>query len=272
VTFLHAVWSIVVWLSGFVLQISVALVCLPLMLFVPFEKLQGGWPSTVVGFIPLLTRSKRTVHWDQGFEPKRVSVFVANHTSMLDGHIAIHALPHPFCGVENASHLAIPGYGWLMRMANAIPIPKGVGRIEAVKDAARERASRGISVLAFPEAHRTMNGQLRPFRRGGFIMARDAGLPVVPFAIAGMYQVFPKGTWIVRPGHFEVYIGPTLETAGKTDDELEVLAAECSRIITAWCERRETVNPDPVLQTSRPGNRDALPNHRAGLAPVTPES
>lgn len=269
---LHALWSIVAWSIAFVLQIGVAVVCLPLMLFIPFEKLQGGWPSSIVGFIPHLTLSRRTVVWDRAFDPKRVSVFVANHTSMLDGHIAVHALPHPFCGVENASHLAIPGYGWLMRMANAIPIPKGVGRIEAVKDAARERATRGISVLAFPEAHRTMDGKLRPFRRGAFIMARDAGLPVVPFAIAGMYYVFPKGTWIVRPGHFEIYIGPTLETAGKSDEELEVLAAECNRIITAWVERRETVTPSPLVQSSRPGNRDALPDQRSGLAPVTPES
>ena len=257
---LFAIWSVVAWSVGLAIQILVALICAPLLLLKPFERFQGGWPATVIGWIPRLTLSRRTVVWDRRYDPRRVSVYCSNHTSMLDGHVAVHALPHPFCGVENAAHLDVPGYGWLMRLANAIPIPRGGKRTEAVVAAAKERAGRGISILAFPEAHRTLDGHVRPFRKGVFLMAREAGLPVVPTAVRGMYHVLPKGTWIVSPGHLEVYLGPTLETAGLSDAELDVLAERTRAIITAWIERRETENPDPFEPPRRAGSRDAIPS------------
>lgn len=256
---LYAVWSICAWSIAFVVQMLVAIVCFPLLALRPFERFQGGWPADIMGAIPRLTFSRLTVVWDRQYDPRRVSVYTANHTSMLDGHVAIYALPHPFCGVENAAHLAVPGYGWVMRLANAIPIPRGEQRTEAVVAAARERASRGISILAFPEAHRTMTGHVRPFKRGVFVMARAAGLPIVPVGIRGMYHVFPKGTWIVRPGHLEVYLGPTIETAGLSDDQLDAVVTRVQDIISAWVERRETVNPDPFTVPGRPGPREAIP-------------
>ncbi len=255
----HALWSVVAWSLATVIQIAFALCMLPLLLFRRFEDLQGGWPSTLIGAIPLLTLSRRHVVWDRRFDPRRVSVFVSNHTSMLDGHVMVHALPHPFCGVENAAHLAVPGYGWIMRMANAIPVPRGAGRIDALVGAARDRAGRGISVLAFPEAHRTLDGRVRPFRTGVFVAARDAGLPVVPVAVRGMYHVLPKGTWVVTPGCLEVYIGPTLETAGKTDAELETLAEGCRAAIAAWVESKSTATPHPFVPPRRAGKRASIP-------------
>lgn len=256
---IYAVWSVCAWTIGFAVQMLLAVVCFPLLLLKPFERFQGGWPSDIMGALPKLTFSRLTLLWDRDYDPRRVCVYTANHTSMLDGHVAIYALPHPFCGVENAAHLAIPGYGWIMRLANAIPIPRGEQRTEAVVAAARERASRGISVLAFPEAHRTMTGHVRPFKRGVFVMARAAGLPVVPMGIRGMYHVFPKGTWIVRPGYIEVYLGPPLETAGVSDEALDALVTRANEIVTAWVDRRETVNPDPFVVPRRPGDRERIP-------------
>ncbi|MFT5434849.1 MAG: 1-acyl-sn-glycerol-3-phosphate acyltransferase, partial [Myxococcota bacterium] len=183
---------------------------------------------------------------------KRVSLYVMNHTSMLDGLVAVGALPHPFCGIENAAHLQLPGYGWLMRMANAIPVRRRSegGQTGQLTKTAIERAGRGISVLAFPEAHRTPDGQVRDFRTGVFRMARDAGLPVVPVAIRGAHEVFPKGRWYVTPGHLDVYIGPTIETENLSDEELEVLSQQCRLIITDYLDEQTTVSPLPEAVTA----------------------
>lgn len=256
---LYALWSVVAWSLATVIQVVFALFMLPQLLFRRFERLQGGWPSTLIGALPLLTLSRRSVVWDRRFQPRRVSVFVANHTSMLDGHVMVHALPHPFCGVENAAHLAVPGYGWIMRMANAIAVPRGAGRIDALVSAARDRAARNISILAFPEAHRTLDGRVRPFRTGVFVAAREAGLPVVPVAVRGMYKVLPKGTWVVTPGDLEVYIGPTLETHGLSDAELEALAETCRATIAAWVDAKTTATPNPFTPPRRAGERAEIP-------------
>ena len=237
----HSVWSIVAWSVAFTLMIALVVVCLPVSLFIPFEKWQGTLPARVMGFIPRLTLSRMSATHDPGFDRSRTSVYVCNHTSMLDGHVAIYALPQPFCGIENAEHLLVPGYGWLMKMANAIPVYKSAqNRTQLLVDAAKERASRGISILAFPEAHRTQDGAVQPFRTGAFFMAREAGLPIVPVAVRGMYKVLPKGNLRVTPGNLEIYVGPQLETAGLSDDEIRKMAEETRQLIVDWIDRKAT--------------------------------
>lgn len=237
----HSVWSIVAWSVAFALMIGLVVVCLPLMLIVPLERWQGGLPARVMGFIPRLTLSRMSATYDAGFDRSRTSVYVCNHTSMLDGHVAIYALPHPFCGIENAAHFLIPGYGWLMKMGNAIPVYKSAkNRTQRLVDAAKERASRGISILAFPEAHRTKDGAVHPFRTGAFFMAREAGLPIVPVAVRGMYHVLPKGNLRVTPGNLEVYVGPQLETAGLSDDAIRAMAEDTRQLIVDWIDRKAT--------------------------------
>lgn len=54
-------------------------------------------------------------------------------------------------------------------------------------------------------------------------MAVKIGLPIVPVAVRGLRKVFPKGTWILRPGRIEVVLGPTIETSGLTEDDVPAL-------------------------------------------------
>ena len=236
------IWSCIAWLIALIGFIAVVLLALPLSLFRPFETFQGGWPSAIIGRTPLLTLSRFTIREDPRHDASRVCLYVMNHTSVLDGPVAVGALPHPFCGIENAGHLLLPGYGWLMKMANAIPVHKGEGRTEILKKAVIDRVQRGISVLAFPEAHRTIDGRVRPFRRGVFFLARAAGIPVVPVGVRGLRTILPKGTLVVRPGAIEVYIGPPLETHGLSDDEIVGLAASAQTIVSRYVESGETVD------------------------------
>ncbi len=160
---LLTVWSVIAWTLAFLIMALVFVLTLPFAILGVFHRVQHRGPMQVVGLVPYLTLSRMTRTYDPGFDPDRVSLFVQNHISMLDGHIAIGALQGPFCGVENAAHLNVPFYGWLMRMANAIPVVRGGrGQTSKLTDLARERVSRGISILAFPEGTRT--GRTAPAR------------------------------------------------------------------------------------------------------------
>jgi 1-acyl-sn-glycerol-3-phosphate acyltransferase len=238
---LWAPWSTAVWLFAFAQMVGLAVVTLPLTVFIPFAKIQQWGPAYAMGWIPRLTFSRLRVHFDAGFDRGRVSMFCQNHVSVLDGHVALGSIPGAFCGMQKSSYLKIPGYGWLMRLGNAIGVPPSgtPGRFEQMAEACRERASRNISILVFPEAHRTLDGKLRPFRRGVFEIARAAGLPLVPVAVRGMFDVLRKGSFVTRPGRIDVYIGPQIETAGLEESEVPELMERVRSIMDDWLERGE---------------------------------
>ncbi|RMG99535.1 MAG: 1-acyl-sn-glycerol-3-phosphate acyltransferase [Deltaproteobacteria bacterium] len=237
--------SIAAWTGSFALMLGAVALSAPVSLFVPFERFQTSFPKKMLASCLRLTGSRIVVDIDPAFDERRPCVYAHNHTSVLDAHIAVWAIPGVFCGLENEAHLHVPGYGWLLRMANAIPVPRArEGRYQRIAEAFKERASRGISILTFPEAHRTLDGKVRPFRRGVFFAARDAGLPVVPVAARGMYDLLPKGTWIVRPARIHTRIGPPIETRGLTDAQVEDLARTVQRIVAAWVERGEWIAAD----------------------------
>ena len=183
----------------------------------------------------MMTGAQLEVTYDAGFDPVRGSVFCQNHISMLDGLLAAAVIPQPFCGLMEAWHFKIPGYGWLMQLGKSIPVyPRESGRTAEITAAARQRVAEGISILVFPEAHRTRDGHVRPYRRGTLFMARDAGIPVVPLAVRGLYDVNHRGEWQFDPGPVQVYVGPQLETAGMDDEAVGELAARLTAFTDGW--------------------------------------
>jgi 1-acyl-sn-glycerol-3-phosphate acyltransferase len=227
-------WPLAVGLMGVAAGIS-----LPLSLVLPFEKTMKLIPQPIMGAVPgvvALKQRKLTYHPD--FDPKRVSMFLMNHTSSLDAHVACWAIPHAFCGIQHAHHFDVPIYGWLMKRGNGIGVVKGKdGQAQYIADQVRDRQRRGISILGFPEGRRTQNGRILPFRKGLLTMARDGGLPVVPLLVRGLWQVMRKGEWVIRPHPIEVFVGPQIETDGLDDAQIGVLAERLQRFTADYVER-----------------------------------
>lgn len=243
-----ALWSLVVWTAAFGWMLLAAIVSLPFLPFVRFERIQPHLPARMLAMIPRWTLSKFEIVYHPGFSLDRVSVYCFNHTSMLDAHVVLATVPRALCGMMNAAHLWVPVYGWLMKWGNVIPVRRtGQRRFEELNAHVLDRARRGISIAAFPEAHRTLDGKLREFKRGVFHMARNAELPVVPVAVCGLYRVLPKGTWIMRPGRITVHVGPQIETRGLTDAQVDDLSRRCREWIAAHVERGETPADDLLL-------------------------
>ena len=184
-----------------------------------------------------MTLSKVRVIYDPNFDAERRSVFTQNHVSMMDGHIACVAIPHDFCGLMNSWHFNIPCYGWIMRSTGGIPVsPRKAGRTAQLTTAAKDRMKRGLSILTFPEGHRTRDMKVGPFKRGVFFMARDANIPIVPLAVHGIHKVNCKGKYTFTPGQITVYVGAQIETAGLTDEEVHALAEHTRQIVSVFAE------------------------------------
>lgn len=257
---LRALFSFAVWLTCFVWMLIVCAYSLPLALVVPFHRWQNRWPAAMLGMVPRITGSRLRITLDPRFDRNRTSVFMQNHVSMIDGLVTLAAIPQAFCGVENVAHFAIPFYGWMMKLGGGIPVPKVPGgRLNAIIEQARERVTqRSLSVLVLPEGGRTMDGNLKPFHRGGFFLARNLGLPIVPVAVRGLDRVLPKGTWLVHPGEIHVYVGPQIETAGLSDAEIAEITREIRRRLAAWVDREEPLpaGERPTLELLRASRRE----------------
>jgi 1-acyl-sn-glycerol-3-phosphate acyltransferase len=237
---LYKAWSVLgAWPLSLGLMTTAFATSVPLSLFVPFEKIMPHLPQPLMGLVPQFVGLRRpSLRYHPDFDPNRVALFVMNHTSILDAHVALWAIPHAFCGVQHEHHFKVPIYGWLMKRGNGIGVTKGgQGQAQHVSEQVLDRARRGISILGFPEGRRTQNGRILPYRRGLFTMARDVGLPVVPIAVRGLWQLLRRGEWVVRPQKLEVYVGPQIETRGLSDAAVEQLAANICRFTADFVER-----------------------------------
>ena len=96
----------------------------------------------------------------------------------------------------------------------------------AAYDEAAMKIRRGTSAAVFAEGTRTRTGELLAFKRGPFVLAIRAGVPVVPVWIGGTFEMLPRGSLRLRPGEVVVRLGEPIPTADLTHDHREQLAQE----------------------------------------------
>jgi 1-acyl-sn-glycerol-3-phosphate acyltransferase len=233
-----ALFTLWVWVGSFVWMLVGALITLALLLVgFPYPKVHMWVTAPIFGSVLRLATIRLRVTYHPDFDPQRPSVYTQNHINLLDGHLASAVIPHAFSGLMNAWQFKIPIYGWLMSMSKGIPVRRARRDrvIAEISEAARDRKNIGMSVLTFPEGHRTVDGEVRPFRRGVFFMARNAGMPMVPIAVRGMYEVQNKSTRFFYPLRLvEVFVGPQYDTEGLDDEAVGELADELCRQTRHW--------------------------------------
>lgn len=221
------VHATVVWGASFGTMGAAALTAGAFSPWLPFAATHRIVGAPAMAFCLRCTGTRMRLFVDPDFSADTVSVYMQNHISLLDAHVASNAIPTPFCGLMNAWQFHIPIYGWLMRQSRGIPVPSTPGqRTRRLAEAARERAAEGLSILTFPEAHRTRDGKPQPHRSGVYRMAQQAGLPIVPIAVHGLFAINRRGQATFNPGTVTVVIGCQRETRGLTEDALQALRTE----------------------------------------------
>jgi 1-acyl-sn-glycerol-3-phosphate acyltransferase len=126
-------------------------------------------------------------------------VFMCNHQSALDIYTLLACLPVSFRWIAKRQLFQIPFIGWAMGRAGYISIDRENPR-EALKamEAAATKIRGGMNIIIFPEGTRSLDGNLLPFKKGGFTLALRAMVPIVPIGIYGTSQLQPKGSFIPK--------------------------------------------------------------------------
>jgi 1-acyl-sn-glycerol-3-phosphate acyltransferase len=165
-----------------------------------------------------------TVEYRARIEPGRPYVFMANHLSTVDIWAVLITSPVPVRMIAKKQLAAIPLLGWAMLAGRFIFIDRqNAASARRSIDRAKDRIRNGQSVLVFPEGTRSRTGALAPFKKGGFHLAIDAGVPVVPVALRGTRECMPPGAHLTRSGPVHVTFGEPIPTDGLDEEHRESL-------------------------------------------------
>lgn len=154
-------------------------------------------------------------------DPRQPYVFVANHQSNLDPAIIFVYIGRNVGWIGKKELFKIPVMGQGMPLAHVVPIDRS-NRDAAIASTKRGAAvlRGGRSIVAFPEGTRTIDGKLKPFKKGIFFMALEAGVPIVPVVINDTRLVMRKGTNYCIPNDVYVEFLPPVSTEAYTPENI----------------------------------------------------
>ena len=158
----------------------------------------------------MLNRVKVTVTGTEHL-PDGPVIFMSNHQSNFDILTLLSSMPRQLHWIAKKELFEIPLFGPSMRRGGYIPLDRGDGRkaLQSMDEAAAT-IRLGKSVVMFPEGTRSTNTKLLPFKRGGFILARKAGVPVIPVTINGSGKVNPPNQIRLYSGNIRMVLHPAV--------------------------------------------------------------
>ena len=161
------------------------------------------------------------------------AVYASNHLSYMDTPVLFARLPFQFRILAKGGLWKVPFVGWYLNRSGQVPIHSGSPRtlVAGLLRGAKTLES-GVPLVVFPEGARTPTGQLQNFASGGAFMAIRAGVPIVPLALIGTYELLPIHTYALRPRPLKIVVGDPIPTASLTTRDADALTAQLFAEIT----------------------------------------
>ncbi len=201
----------------------------------------GFWCGTIWGW--LLCRLNFTPVQVVGRDhaaPGQAYVILANHRSYFDILAIYGHWTRQFRWVMKAELRRVPFIGWgTAVLGNLFIDRRDRARAMAQLRQARPLLDQGISVLLFPEGTRSPTGRMLPFKKGGFVLAVDSGLQILPMSISGTFPILPPGWRGLLPGRIRITVHPPIPTVGLGPDDIEALTAQVRDTIASGLEPHE---------------------------------
>jgi len=186
-----------------------------------YDKIPRWW-----SWVVLLAAGVRVrVHGWENASSGEPRIFAANHVSWFDVPALARTLPR-YKFVAKAELFKVPVFGPGIRAAGMIEIQRDNRKAAfGAYDVAAEKIRSGNSVVVFPEGTRGYDYRLRPFKKGPFVLAVAAGVPIVPVILHGTIEVLKKGSFSVHPGIVDIHLLEPVSTAGIDYDQRDALMA-----------------------------------------------
>ena len=156
----------------------------------------------------------------------------------VSDHLISCAIPQFVRGWELESHFKIPAYGWLMKRFGNVPVPdvRKPSDLKRMWRLTQDAIDSGTSLIIFPEGKRTRTGHVDEFQDGGFRVAQQLSIPIVPVSLVGSFEHHRTGHWMLWPITVTVYLHDTIDTTGLKKEDVAALRDRVRAIISAPVE------------------------------------
>jgi 1-acyl-sn-glycerol-3-phosphate acyltransferase len=176
--------------------------------------------------------------------PGTTYVFVSNHQSIYDIPVIFASLPYQLRIIAKESLARFPVLGWHLRRGGHLFVDRQHPDRAGILERWRALVSEGLSLIIFAEGTRSRDGRVAKFKAGSFLLAIEAGLPVVPLAVVGTRRVMPKGRLRTEPADVTLIVHDPIQPPAvpePTSHDAKALAEQVHAIVAAAIERRGTV-------------------------------
>jgi 1-acyl-sn-glycerol-3-phosphate acyltransferase len=170
-------------------------------------------------------------------KPGQAYLFLSNHQGNLDGPVLLHAIPRNWLALVKKEMMRLPILSFVLKKIQFVPVDRQdpLKAHASITDAAQLLAA-GHSFVAFPEGTRSRDSRLGAFKKGAFVMALKAQMPVMPVSILNSNKVQHPGAYAICPGTVEVVFHDPISTekmdAGDRDKLLEMTRAAISSMLS----------------------------------------
>jgi 1-acyl-sn-glycerol-3-phosphate acyltransferase len=166
--------------------------------------------------------------------PREAAVYASNHLSYMDTPVLFAKLPFQFRILAKQGLWKLPFVGWYLRRSGQVPIDSRSSRSAIAGLLRGVKALRaGMPLFVFPEGARSPDGRMQVAHSGCAFIAIRAGVPLVPLALIGTYELLPIHVYALRPRPLKIVVGDPISTAGLTTKDADALTAQLYAAITA---------------------------------------
>ncbi|MDP7196716.1 MAG: lysophospholipid acyltransferase family protein, partial [SAR202 cluster bacterium] len=186
-------------------------------IFLPSKKLH--WLARIIAWSVILTGGQwLKIKGDAPLKENGPYLYLFNHQSIFDAFMIVASARHYFTGVGAIEQFSYPVWGFLAKKYGLIPIERkkigsAIGSLAEVENA----LNNGVSAMIAPEGTRTLTGNLGPFKKGAFHVAKNTGITIIPVALIGAFEAKNKNDWRVKPGILSTIFGDPI-TQKEYDD------------------------------------------------------
>lgn len=176
---------------------------------------------------------------EENLTPDGKYILMLNHVNIFDGFVFNGSFPGKLRGIEEESHMSWPIYGPLMKKIGMIPINRKNARkaLESLKRSAELLIEqKNLSIGVMPEGTRTITGKLGKFKKGGFLLAIESGLDIIPVIQTGSYKIKQKTKWMIRPGRISILYEKAISTKGYTRENVNELMDKVRSVMLKYVE------------------------------------
>ena len=152
-------------------------------------------------------------------------IVMMNHASFADVFFSVQPLKGKYTAILASFNFKIPIWGTMLRFFKAIPVYRKDKKkaIKAIKHAETIIKDLKYHVVIFPEGTRTTDGKLQKFKKGGFHMAINTQVPIIPIAVKGGFNYKPKTRWYIKPSIIDIEVGNPIDVSKYTVNDIDSL-------------------------------------------------